>query len=1262
VSAANSLVDVESGDLRTSVTALSNGNYVVRSPYWNSNRGAVTWGSGATGVRGPVSAANSLVGSDPNDVVGYAIISPSFVELPSGNYVIRSPYWNGNRGAVTWVNGATGITGPVSAANSLVGSTANDTVGDYGLTTLMSGNYVVRSPNWSGGSGAVTWCSGTAGVTGVISDANSLVGSHPHDGVGSNPTTVLPSGDYVLNMYSWNSFRGAVTWGSGTTGVRGVVSAANSLVGVDPNDSTGQSLSLLTNGNYVITSPGWNGQRGAVTWGSGTVGVTGVVSAANSLVGADPGDSVGGITALPNGNYVVSSLSWGGNRGAATWCNGTATVAGVVSEANSLVGSNPGDSVGAVTVLPSGNYVVVSAFWNANRGAVTWGSGTAGVTGVVSEANSLVGSHPNDYVSSVLVLPNGNYLVRSSFWDGNRGAVTWGSGTTGVTGVVSAANSLVGSDPGDYVGSIHTVLSNGNYVVGSPAWNTRRGEATWGSGATGVTGVVSAANSLVGTNPDDQVGYMIDTLSNGNYLVVSSLWDRGSGAVTWGDGTAGVNGPVSVANSLVGEPGDEAGFQGVIPLQNGNYVVPNSYWNSDRGAVTWGSGTTGVTGLVSAANSLVGVSPGDLRSTNVVALSNGNYVAVSPIWNEGRGAVTWGSGTVGVTGVISEANSLVGSEGSDLVGGGGGGVFPLDNGNYVVRSPAWGGNRGAMTWGNGATGVTGTISEANSVVGATPLDLFGSFIFPLSDSNSLMVSPRWNGNRGAITWVNGTTGQTFEGTGPITAQNSLVGRAANSGLDIVVIYPVHQAFLVRFTTEGGGRIAVGLTDPNQFTFARTQGQTVSLTPDFLTGTLDTGTAVVLQASNDITVNDPITVAAGGHGGALTLQAGRSILLNASISTDNGPLSLIANDTLANGVVDAQRDPGASFITMAGGTALDTGAGPLTVELRDGAGRTNTNSRAINLQAITAGSVSVINNGPDPGSDVRVGPVTTRGPQSYRSPHGVTVVAGDLDASASPITFTDSVVVQDAVRVGDDSTTVHFTGTGRQTLSAGAGASIGNLDHTGTGYFQLLSDLTVAGTLIQAAGTFDSHGQAVTVGGSAVVTGGTYLAGTAPQTFAGGLIIAGGAFTSSSTGPMTVSGSVTLAGGSFSGAGTTDDVLTVYLGTVAPATADAGGLAVAGAVAFDPLTTFSVRLDDTRASQLLAGGPIELGGSTLSLSFGADPPVGNSFTLLTSSDPEPIADTFAGLPEGTVFSQGGFVFQITYQGGDDGNSVVLTRVA
>src|SRR5262249_14417257 len=141
--------------------------------------------------------------------------------------------------------------------------------------------------------------------------------------------------------------------------------------------------------------------------------------------------------------------------GAATWGSGTAGVNGVVSAANSLVGSSVGDQVGGVTALTNGNYVGLSRFWNGTLGAVTWGSGTAGVSGVVSAANSLVGSSAIDQVGSggVTALTNGNYVVLSEFWNGSRGAATWGSGTAGVSGAVSAANSLVGSSANDRVGN-----------------------------------------------------------------------------------------------------------------------------------------------------------------------------------------------------------------------------------------------------------------------------------------------------------------------------------------------------------------------------------------------------------------------------------------------------------------------------------------------------------------------------------------------------------------------------------------------------------------------------------------------------------------------------------------------------------------------------------------------------------------------------------------------------------------------------------------
>jgi hypothetical protein len=1279
---ANDLVGTYSGGFYT-VTPLSNGNYLVISTAWDNNRGAVTWGSGTTGISGVVSADNSLVGSNPSDLVSYQSSgSRSVTLLSNGNYVVKSPFWNGTRGAVTWGSGTAGVRGVVSEANSLLGSTPNDRVGDdfSPIIFLGNGNLVVQSPSWNGNRGAITWGSATAGVAGTISAANSLVGSDANDRVGNGGITILSNGNYVVGSPFWNSNRGAVTWGSGTTGVAGTITAINSVVGNDPNDRVANvGIKVLSTGDYLVGSSLWNGNRGAVTWGSATTGINGTISAANSFIGTNANDQVssGGITVLSSGNYLILSPLWNGNRGAVTWVSRTTVgTTGTVSSANSLVGSHANDRVSnaGITLLNNGNYVVQSPSWNGNRGAVTWGNGTTGTTGTVSEANSLVGSSPNDQVGQLItLLTNGNYLVHSPSWNANHGAVTWGSATTAILGAVSAANSLVGSNSGDFVGSYTAfsyiiLLSNGNYVLQSTLWNGSRGAATWGSGETGVSGVVSAANSLVGTDLQDGVGFYITPLTNGNYLVRSPFWNHDRGAVTWGSGTTGISGVVSDANSLVGDsPNDDVGI-GVTPLINGNYVVDCFTWNRNRGAVTWGSGTAGVSGVVSGANSLTGSSPNDDVGGgsihSVTVLSNGNYLVVSPFWNSNRGAVTWCDGTTGLSGVVSDTNSLVGSSPDDQVAATAFSLTLLSNGNYVVQSEHWNGDRGAVTWGNGTMGVSGVVSEGNSLVGSNPNDrvgynYFSTTVTPLSNGSYVVRSPFWNGSRGAATLVNGTTGQTLDGRNVITQQNSLEGQLPNGGATDVVEDPLHQCFLIGFSSEGGGRVTVGLTDPTQLSYARAQAQIITITPDFLTHTLNTGTAVLLQASNDITIEDPIHVDAGGQGGVLTLQAGRSILINASITTDNGALTLIANDTLADGVADAQRDPGNAFITMAGGTVLDTGTGPLDIELRDGAGLTNNSSRAINLQSVTAGSVAIVNNGPSAGSDIRLETVATNGPQSYSNPHGTATVAGYLLAGGSQITFTDSVTVNADVAVGFDGDTVDFAGSGTQTLQNASGSQFSNFAHTGGGTLQLMGGLNVIGSFLDAAGTFDANDQMVTVSGLAQITDGAYLAGTAPQNFHGGLVLMGGLFTSS-TGPMTVTGPIAVVNGLLTGQGTIES-LTDIGGTLAPSP---GILSVAGSVTLFASSTFSVTLNGTDPgsySQVSASGPVNLGGSTLELTLGFAPQVGDAFTLISSAF-GPIIGTFAGLDEGATFTQDGILFQITYQGGPDGNSVVLTRLS
>nr|WP_066477445.1 MBG domain-containing protein [Bosea sp. WAO] len=716
----------------------------------------------------------------------------------------------------------------------------------------------------------------------------------------------------------------------------------------------------------------------------------------NSLVGVLAGDLAGnnGITALSNGNYVVSTGNWGTNRGAVTLGNGATGTVGTITTANSLVGTvtggtGAGDRVGitGVTALAgNGNYVVRSASWTGDAGAVTWRSGTDMTGAVVGPSNSLVGSAGDQIgVSGVEALSNGNYVVRSSNWTGARGAVTWGSGTAGVSGAVTASNSLVGSSALDNVGALAlTLLSNGNYVVRSPDWEGGKGAVTWGSGTAGVSGSITASNSLVGTATTDKVGGTgVTALTNGHYVVASTTWDDNRGAATWGNGlTGGTVGAVSASNSLVGTAqgvnGDRVGT-GVTALSNGHYAVRSSNWGTNRGAVTWGNGAAATTvGAVSTSNSLVGTATGTgtngdrVGSNGITALSNGNYVVRSSNWGSYMGAVTWRGGTDATGAVVSASNSLVGTNpGATSLQGdrlGNGGVLALSNGNYVVRSSNWGGNFGAVTWGNGTTGATvGGVSSSNSLVGSTSTDRLGQLansVVELSSGNYIVSSRDWTNpggatGAGAVTWGSGTAGV----SGVISSSNSLIGTSASAALAFKTAGDTSDVVIAGSAGEStSGRVYVGLGDLNALTFGRAMAQDVTIRSDAITRQLNAGSALTLQASNDITVNSAITVNnPSGNGGHLTLQAGRSIIVNAAITTDNGNLTLIGNDRLANGVVDAQRDPGAGTITLY--APINAGTGTVDIQLRDGAGKTNYGGGYVSLGAITAGRVNVVNDTP-----------------------------------------------------------------------------------------------------------------------------------------------------------------------------------------------------------------------------------------------------------------------------------------------------------
>ncbi|HNG79990.1 MAG TPA: hypothetical protein PLW24_11005, partial [Burkholderiaceae bacterium] len=113
--------------------------------------------------------------------------------------------------------------------------------------------------------------------------------------------------------------------------------------------------------------------------------------------------------------------------------------------------------------------------------------------------------------------------------------------------------------------------------------------------------------------------------------------------------------------------------------------------------------------------------------------------------------------------VVSASNSFVGSSAGDGVGSISGTSV---TGGYMFRMPEWNGARGAMMWINMATGATpsgafnGVVGEANSIVGGTAGDRFGSNVQTLSSNHFLVLSPDWDDaaqglqDVGAVTWIN----------------------------------------------------------------------------------------------------------------------------------------------------------------------------------------------------------------------------------------------------------------------------------------------------------------------------------------------------------------------------------------------------------------------------------------------------------------------------------------------------------------------------
>ncbi|CAN5618016.1 hypothetical protein BH11PSE7_BH11PSE7_19040 [soil metagenome] len=942
---------------------------VAYNPAWNDYRGFVTmFNASQISVPNPglISGSNSLVGAigggpTAGDRVGSSI--GSIIGSTTATLVVRSPYWNAGSlvsaaGAITFGNLATGVlaTGVLGAANSLVGVASGDLAMD-GATNLNVANYdgsglsylynvegdhaLLVASNYSGGKGAIVnidLTSVTPGLlTGTLTSSNALMGGSTLDHVGGGGVMAQENfnGNRVLVFSpSLNSSAGAITSiNTAAASPVGAVNASNSFVGANFGDQVGNGGSSnvyeFANGNLLFITPDYTANGSVSSAGAMTLlapaGVTGTIDPSNSLTGSSTGDfgswtvqryDLSGNTYYYGNNAFVSLPNWtnpltaAGSAGAIVRLD--ATVPSPIGEIDSIkafVGTHANDlvgSYGSISINSDGADIYVSN-WNSGNGLLAFtalGSALKGNADTPTGASSVVGTATGDLGGYQLIYGNysGKRTLLAPNYGGGAGAIFNVSITAGFTsGTLSSANAMVGSNNLDHVGSGgYTYWGSNGFLVGSPDWNSATGAITV-SDANGLfgIGVLGSGNSLTGAQANDRIGNAVGSsisLDNGKLVLINRNWGIGSstigsgmGAITLLQNPAQVSGVISAANSLVGvAQGDGGGF------------YAQTYWD--------GSGY------------------------NRVLISNPNY-------NGGRGMVTQINGNLAAStaGSINETNSLVGSNITDHVGQ----YVTIDNyygsNSITIRSPNWSGNTGAVTSFDRAAALpTGFVSSVNSLVGAQAGDQFGSnsLTYNYSDTYFSTYNTTLGGNRGGVTFFH------VGATGVLSPYNTVYGTSTASGF-ISVQQDTSPQYRVRFSA-GSGRVVyvdphvlapsgnVGV--PNQ-AFGDSAGSDVTITPQSIAAIAASGTKVLLQASNDIVVNSAIlTVPTAPDAGEIVLEAGRSIMLNANITTGGGDLGLYANSPDAQA---AYRDPGQGGIVTAAGVTLTLGGGDLLARVGTG---------------------------------------------------------------------------------------------------------------------------------------------------------------------------------------------------------------------------------------------------------------------------------------------------------------------------------------
>jgi filamentous hemagglutinin family protein len=631
---------------------------------------------------------------------------------------------------------------------------------------------------------------------------------------------------------------------------------------------------------------------------------------------------------------------------------------------------------------------------------------------------------------------------------------------------ISAGSSVRFNQPGS------TSLSINRVVGGNPS---------------AILGNLSSNGRLVLVNPSGitvGAGAVIDTAGFTASALRMSDADALAGRLRFGDAAASMGGAsgITVDGRITARDGDvvlvaphiEVGGSALLQAPNGSTILA-----AGQQVEITGRGLEGITLLVQARENearnlgrlegnAVGIFAGTLRHSGEIqattaSLEGGRVVlrAVGDAYLEGDAKVMANGARGGQVDVFGARVALTDQAQVDASGSAGGGQIRI-GGDFQGKNPA-------VPNADKTYVGSGTALRADATASGD-----GGRIIVWADSLTKAhgtVSARGGsqGGNGGFVEISGKQQLVFDGAVNLQAAAGLPGTLL---LDPDFI-----------DVSNGGTSVIG--DVNLF--AVNPGQSLLISPATLNAV---GGNVMLQATNDITFNDPVNLTTAGA--SLTALAGGIISVGASITTNAGPITLYANAPGSGG-------PGSSGSAVYVNAPISSNGGNIT--LRSDASDTGGNAVYLNAN-ILAGAGTVTLQAPSDRIEQVSGSLLANAlvaiaDYEINLAQAGNNIASNVDLSTNTATSATSQVLftnsagnfnlSGATAKGD----ITIITAGAMTTDGAVQSTTGNISITTSGNLGFGDDVSAAGTLtlISGGGLMSQSGGSITAAGASTFNAG-----------------------------------------------------------------------------------------------------------------------------------------------------------------------------